>query len=254
MIDPADVPSIEKLTDGIYVRQAIDNIAWIDMGGFAIVIDALEEAELNGEICQAIADTIGDVPVRYVFNTHTHYDHVALNAAFAGRGATIINDETTSIPADGLWYEGDTRRALMLPMPGCHTEEDCIVWLPDDRVLLVGDIFGWGLIPLTRNVNSETAQLLLDAHQKLVDLDPVVVVPGHGPLCTAAELKRWMEYFCWLRDGARQACLDGLNDEAITALLAPPADMRTWWRFLKWKHDDAVAKVTKAVRRGWVND
>ncbi len=255
MTDPADTPSIEKVADGFYVRQAIDNIAWIDMGGFAVVVDALEQGKLAKEVFQAIDETIGQTPVRYLFNTHTHYDHVALNRAFKKRYQTeIVNQRTTTIPAEGLWYEGERRRALMLPMPGCHTDNDCIVWLPEDRALFVGDIFGWGLISLTRNLNDETAQLLLDTHQRLIDFDPAVVIPGHGPLCKADELKRWVEYFRWLRDETRRACGEGMADKQITQLLAPPDDMKTWWRFLQWKHEDSVTKVIKAVRRGWTDN
>ena len=254
MTDPADAASIEKVADGFYVRQAIDNTAWVDMGGVAIVVDALEQRKLAKEVFQAIADTIGDVPVKYLFNTHTHYDHVALNRAFKKRyGTEIVNTHTATIPPEGLWYEGERRRALMLPMPGCHTEEDCVVWLPADRALFVGDIFGWGLIPLTRGLNDETAQLLLDTHQRLIDFDPAVVIPGHGPLCRADELIRWVEYFCWLRDEVRRACREGMDDAQIVRDLTPPDDMKSWWRFLQWKHADSVAKVIKAVRHGWTD-
>lgn len=58
--DPADVAKIIKIADGIYVRQAIDNLTWIDMGDYAIAIDALEEAHLAGEVFAAIESTLGD--------------------------------------------------------------------------------------------------------------------------------------------------------------------------------------------------
>ena len=253
--DPAETPSIEKVAEGFYVRQAIDNTAWVDMGGFAVVVDALEQPDLEDEVFHAIDETIGQTPVRYLFNTHTHYDHVALNGAFKKRyGTEIVNARTATIPPEGLWYEGERRRALMLPMPGCHTDEDCIVWLPEDRALFVGDIFGWGLIPLTRSLNDQTAQLLLNTHQRLIDLDPAVVIPGHGPMCKVDELKRWVGYFCRLRDEARRACSEGMTDDQIAHLLAPPDDMKTWWRFLQWKHQDSVTKVIEAVRHGWTDN
>jgi len=250
--DPADIPSMEQVADGFFVRQAIDNIGWVDMGGFAVVVDALEQRELEEEVFRAIGETIGDVPVRYVFNTHTHYDHVALNGAFKRRlGSEIINRRTCKIPPEGRWYKGQRRRALLLPMPGCHTKDDCVVWVPEDRALFVGDIFGWGLISLTGHLNEKTERLLLETHQKLIDLGPAVVIPGHGPLCSVNELERWVKYFCWLRDEVARAVDTGLTDKEIKHTLAPPEDMKCWWRLVQWKHEDSVARVIKAVRGGW---
>jgi glyoxylase-like metal-dependent hydrolase (beta-lactamase superfamily II) len=249
----AEIPKIIKPADGVYVRQEIDNITWIDMGEYVLVVDALERPELEGEVFAAIEETMGGRPVRHVLNTHSHYDHVALNDAFGRRwGSEIVCHATSPLPPEGRWFEGSRRRALMLPMPGCHTDEDCIVHLPDDRILLTGDIFGWGLIPLTTNLRRETADLLLATYQRMIDLDPAVVIPGHGPLCGVAELRRWVAYFHWLCEQVRRACAAGKTDAEIISAVAPPQDMRHWWRFLKWKYADCVAKVLKAFRKGWL--
>jgi len=249
--DPAEVPKIIEVADGFCVRQEIDNIVWIDMGEFGLVVDALERPELKDEVFAAIRATLGDKPLRYVLNTHTHYDHVALNAAFEREfGAEIVNEDTRPAGPDGLWFEGSRRRLYWLHLPGCHTPEDCVAWVPADRALLVGDIFGWGLIPLTRNLQADTAGLLLDTYQRLIDFDPAVVIPGHGPLGTKQTLQRWVEYFQWLGRRCAEECASGRSDEEILAALAPPEDMETWWRFLLWKHEDSLAKVLKAVRKG----
>ncbi|HET6428827.1 MAG TPA: MBL fold metallo-hydrolase [Phycisphaerae bacterium] len=250
--DSADAPKIVTVGEGFHVRQEVDNIAWIDLGEYAIVVDALERAELEDEVFQSIRSTLGDRPVRYVLNTHTHYDHTALNAAFQRRcGSEVINRRTGRIPPDGRWFEGKRRKVLMLPAPGCHTDEDCVVWVPDDRALFVGDIFGWGLIPLSRRLNADSAKLLVDTYTRLIEFDASVVIPGHGPLCTTAELKRWVAYFHWLAEQVRRACDAGKTDRQIADQAAPPDDMKTWWRFLQWKHDDSLGKVLQAVRRGW---
>jgi glyoxylase-like metal-dependent hydrolase (beta-lactamase superfamily II) len=249
--DPADLAKILTVAPGFRVRQAIDNIAWIDLGEYAIVVDALEQPELEEEVFAAIRTALGDKPVRYLINTHTHYDHVALNEAFHRRcGAKIINAQTASIPSDGTWFEGSKRRVRVLPMPGCHTEEDLVVWVEPDRALFVGDIFGWGLIPLVVNLRADTAGLLATTYTRLIEFGPSVVIPGHGPLCAATELKRWLEYFRWLQREIAGACARGQDDKEILHGIAPPEDMKTWWRFLKWKHQDSVAKVLKAVRKG----
>ncbi len=249
--ESADTPKIITIADGFHVRQAVDNMAWIDLGDYAIVVDALEQPELETEVLEAIASALPGRGVRYVLNTHTHYDHVALNDALVRRhGAEVVDNARGGIPLEGRWFEGSRRKVLMLPLPSCHTEEDCIVWAPQDRVLLVGDIFGWGLIPLSCELRTETAQMLVDAYSRLTAFDAAVVVPGHGPLATTADLKRWVDYLHWLVAEVRRACQAGLDDKTILRQTDPPEDMRTWWRFLAWKHSDSLTKVLRAIRRG----
>jgi len=262
-IDPAETPQVVTVSEGFYVRQAVDNIAWIDLGGFAVAVDALEHAELEDEVFEAIASTIGETPVRYMLNTHTHYDHVALNAAFRRRyGAEVIDNRSGGIPAEGRWFEGRRRRAQMIPLGGCHTAEDCIVWIPEDKALFTGDLFGWGLIPTTRPLDASLAQRLTDAYERMIAFDAVTVIPGHGPLCTTAELRRWVEYFGWLRRRCAELCATGAGDEVSKRLilrlephgeivreLSPPEDMLAWWRFVQWKHENSLSKVLQAVRR-----
>jgi len=251
--DSADVAKVLKLGDGFYVRQEVDNMAWMDLGGWAIVVDALEKAHLEEEVFDAIASTIGDVPVRYVLNTHTHYDHVALNGAFQRRcGAEIVNQRVAPLGPEGRWIEGPEGRVGMLPSPGCHTDEDCIVWVPREKVLFVGDIFGWGLIPLTSPLSDETVGGLLETYGRLIEFDAAVVVGGHGPLATTNELRRWVEYFRWLLQAVMQGCAGHKNDAQIRREMPPPDDMKSWWRFVQWKHRDCLDKVIGAVRSGRV--
>ena len=249
-IDPCETAKIIPVADGLFVRQAVDNMAWMDLGDYAVVVDALEQGELEGEVFAAIRKTMGDKKVRYVLNTHTHYDHVALNGAFQNRyGAEIVNAETRRIADDGVWFEGPRRRVLLLPMPLCHTAEDCVVRVEPDKALFVGDIFGWGLIP--RDLGRGTAELLVNTYNRLIEFGASTVVPGHGPICATAELKRWVDYFNWLRATIGRACAAGTSDSQIRRETPPPDDMRTWWRFLQWKHEDSVSKVLAAARRGW---
>jgi cyclase len=248
---PADEPKIITLAEGIHVRQAIDNMGWIDMGGHAVVVDALEHAELEDEVFEAISATLGDVPIRTVLNTHSHYDHIALNPAFQQRcGAEIVAVPTTHVPADGLWFEGTKRRLQFLHMPGCHTDEDCVAWLPEDGVLFAGDLFGWGVVPLVANLRSELFDRLVALYERLIALGPRTIVGGHGPLFTAEVLRRFVDYLHWLREGIVVACRAGWSDGRIVASHPPPDDMRDWWRFVAWKHADTVRKVLKAARRG----
>ena len=208
--DPADTAKIVTVSEGLYVRQAVDNMGWIDLGDCALAVDALEQRRLEAEVFAAIQSTLGEKPVRYLLNTHTHGDHVALNAAFQKRFGTEVV-----------------------------------------RALFVGDLFGWGLINLSRSLTDETAKLLADTYERLIGFDAAVVIPGHGPLCTTAELTRQMEYVRSLAEQVRQAIAAGRSDRQIMGEVAPPDDMKTWWRFLQWKHEDSLRSVLAAVRGGW---
>jgi cyclase len=248
--DPALTPRVVTVADGIHIRLAVDNMAWIDLGDSALVVDALEQPELEGEVFAAIAATLGPTPVRWVLNTHSHDDHTALNEAFRRRwDAKIVSQPAADLPKEGRWFEGTRRKVLMQPFPGCHTAEDCIVWAPAKRVLFVGDIFGWGLVPSTR-LDDRMASFLVESYQRLIAMDPRVVVPGHGPVCGRGELQRWTEYFRWLVEGVLAATASGGDDATIRAAVAPPDDMKGWWRFLDWKHEDSVSRVMSAVRNG----
>jgi len=252
MTDTADTPKILEPVPGVWVRQEIDNLAWIDLGDHVLVVDALEQAACGPEVLAAIAETTGGKPVRTVVNTHTHYDHVALNGLFVERfGAEIINARTRDLPAAGLELGSSQRPVRFLPMPDCHTPEDCIVHLPNDGVLFVGDIFGWGLVPWDRPLDQAKADHILRTYGELVALGATTVVAGHGPLCSTAELVRWMRYFTELILAVKAARAEGASRREIRdETVAPPADMASWWRFLQWKHEDSVKKVSQAVVRG----
>ncbi len=249
--DPMDTPTIITVAEGFRVRQAVDNIAWIDLGDGVLVVDALEEAVLEQEVFAAVVETLGDKPVRYVLNTHTHGDHVALNDAFAARwGAEIVNQKTTTITEEGRWFEGPARRVLMWSTPDCHTPQDCCVWVEQDRALFVGDIFGWGIFPLGRALKAESFAMLEAMYAHLMSREPAVVIPGHGPICTNATLARQLEYYHWLIEQTAAAVAAGKSDAEIAQQVTPPEDMRDWWRFRLWKHDDSLKKVLRAVREG----
>ena len=45
MDDPGAEPKVLTVAERFWIRQEVDNVAWIDMGGQAIVIDTLEHVE-----------------------------------------------------------------------------------------------------------------------------------------------------------------------------------------------------------------
>jgi glyoxylase-like metal-dependent hydrolase (beta-lactamase superfamily II) len=73
----------------------------------------------------------------------------------------------------------------------CHTLGDIAAWYPDERVLFCGDLLFYGSTPL---VWEGSLQNWIDTVDALVELEPEVVVPGHGPVTDAGGLVAMQDY------------------------------------------------------------
>lgn len=86
---------------------------------------------------------------------------------------------------------GGTELVLMETGPG-HTGGDCMVWLPDQRVVYTADILFVGVTPVAWVGPVDT---LITSLKRVLALEPSVIVPGHGPLATAADVQRVIDYW-----------------------------------------------------------
>lgn len=74
----------------------------------------------------------------------------------------------------------DGKRPIEIRYLGAaHTRSDLVVWLPTEKVLIAGDLVVWP-IPLVGSTSYPAAYA--DTLQQLLNLQPAVIVPGHGPV------------------------------------------------------------------------
>ena len=76
----------------------------------------------------------------------------------------------------------------------CHQVGDTIVHLPKERVVFAGDVLFRHCTPMGWTGTYDKWFKCLDL---LLELDPEVIVPGHGPLCGvegAREMRAYLEY------------------------------------------------------------
>ena len=69
---------VKEVGPGVWVRVAIDNISWCDLGSSAAVIDALEDAGQADVVRGLIKETTGQ-ELKWIVNTHWDVDHIACN-------------------------------------------------------------------------------------------------------------------------------------------------------------------------------
>jgi len=175
-------------------------------------------APLAGKIQSAISG-LGASPVKYLVNTHWHFDHAGGNEPFGKAGAiiiaqtrvrdrlaaggTVLGNATPSAPKEALpvltydrglsfHINGDT--IDVIHTGGGHTDGDSVVYWRKANVLHTGDMMmngaGFPFIDLSSGGNVQHLIVSLDQMIAMINAD-TVVIPGHGPLGTRSDLIAW---------------------------------------------------------------
>ena len=92
------------------------------------------------------------------------------------------------------------RRVDLIDVGPAHTAGDAIVHLPDERVVFTGDILFHGGHPI---VWAGPVSNWVAACDRILALEPDVVVPGHGPLAGRSAVEDMLGYFGYLTSQAR---------------------------------------------------
>ncbi len=90
----------------------------------------------------------------------------------------------------------------------CHQVGDAIVHVPRERVVFAGDLVFEQCTPMGWVGSYEKWFQALDL---IIQLDPQVIVPGHGPICGiegALEMKKYLQY---VRDESKKCFDSGLT-------------------------------------------
>jgi glyoxylase-like metal-dependent hydrolase (beta-lactamase superfamily II) len=95
----------EKLADGVWslpVDERDHSIA-VEFKDHIVVVEAPDSDELSVPAIDAIKKIIPGKPIRYVINTHTHFDHAGGLRAYAAEGATIVTQRDNIPFYEQVW-------------------------------------------------------------------------------------------------------------------------------------------------------
>ena len=244
---------VKQVGSGVWMRVAVDNIAWYDLGSGAAVIDALEDPTQADVVRSLIKETTGQ-DLKYVVTTHWDADHIACNPQWKREGAPVIAHQSCAQSA-GDWEgrpdifypdtctlqgEGD-RKIEMRWVGGTHTPWDTILYFPSAKVLHIADLFGWGLIPC--QPTPQKVERLREVLTIIQSYEADAVICGHGPSTDLKCIARFESYFEEMLEGVPDLIAQNKSDEEIAQLLPPPADMSEWFRFVAWKHAKNIALI-----------
>jgi cyclase len=92
------------------------------------------------------------------------------------------------------------RLVSLIEVGPAHTRGDVVVHLPAESVVFTGDILFHGGHPI---VWAGPVANWITACERVLELGPTTIVPGHGPLAEASAVEALRGYFEWLTEEAK---------------------------------------------------
>ncbi len=213
---PADTTiKIEKIAPGVAVLFGQGGNIGISYGADGTILIDDQFAPVTPKI-QAAVTELGATPVKFLINTHWHFDHSGGNENFGKAGAVILAHENVRIrmiagdvtagqevpPAppialpvityhDGLKLHLNGDEVRTQHMHHAHTDGDSIVVWRKANVVHMGDLFfnkiSLPFIDLSAGGSARGMLAAIDATLATTDAN-TRFIPGHGPMATRAEL------------------------------------------------------------------
>jgi glyoxylase-like metal-dependent hydrolase (beta-lactamase superfamily II) len=203
----AGPPPVEKIGDGVFKIGGNSTSLAVDMGDHVLVVESGQSDARGLAVMAAAKQAVPNKPIRFVVNSHPHFDHASGLAAAVAEGATIIthnNNEPVlerllagprTLTGDSLSKvtnrrtnvvtgvgDRDVRRGTngkvveLHRIPNEHSDGMLAVYLPAEKVLWSADITAVNPNPNQLGVLKSA----VDAIDKL-KLDYNGWIPAHPP-------------------------------------------------------------------------
>ena len=214
-----------------------------------VVVDTMISATMAKRFIRDIR-TISRKPIRYVVNTHYHFDHVFGNSEFAKLGAVVIAQEnvkkameksagetlknigeygltpkdmkgtTVAYPVltfgDRMKIDIGGEQIELIHARQSHTDGDTLVYLPGKKVLFAGDILFTNYHPFLGEGNIEEWAKELD---DIKAMDVEKIIPGHGPLSKKSDLDDMKKYLLLFDQKAKELASQSDDVQKIAAAI-----------------------------------
>jgi glyoxylase-like metal-dependent hydrolase (beta-lactamase superfamily II) len=213
----------EKLSDGVWIIPGAAKSIAVEFRDHIVVVDAPETEARSIAAMDAIKKAIPGKPIRYVVNTHTHFDHAGGLRTYAAEGTTIITQALNVPYYEQVWanprtinpdrlarsgrkpvFEGlvgnrtltDGSRELVIYhyAGNMHNAGMLMAFLPREKILIEADSFTPANTPNDPPGGLANLVQFYDVLQRL-RLDVEQVVPIHGRVTTLAEAREAIERY-----------------------------------------------------------
>jgi len=197
-----------------------------------IVVDTKNPGDDNYNRVMEEIHSVSMLPVKYVFNTQHHPDHVGTNQKFIDAGAQVValealksfmgsDPRTKDIPGRPTMtfakdYDlkfGGAEVQEHFYGPG-HTGDDTMVLFPDLKVVMVSDQITDGT-PVCDFANGGSAVGWTKILDSVLKLDWDMAIPGRGEPKSKADVQAYRDKFAMLISRASDAIKAGATRDTL---------------------------------------
>jgi glyoxylase-like metal-dependent hydrolase (beta-lactamase superfamily II) len=215
--DPVPVKS-EKVADGLWYVTGISAYSvLVEMKDYLIVVEAPHGERRSMAVMAEVKKLVPNKPIKYLVNTHHHFDHAAGLRAYAAEGVTIVTHEVNrpyferaalnswtldpdrlakskkkpvfQTMGDNMVLTDGTRSVELYQVVGnSHHDGIVMAYLRKEKILIEADVFTPGpagaeppKVPNPQAVN-------LEANVRRLSLEVDRIVPIHGRIVSYSEL------------------------------------------------------------------
>jgi cyclase len=231
-------------------------------------------APLTPKILAAIK-AITPQPVRFVLNTHWHFDHTGGNENMGQAGAVIFAHENVrrrmsteqfiealnrkqppsprgALPVvtftDKVSFHLNGDSIVVFHVPPAHTDGDVIVMFKKANVVHTGDTFVSAGFPFIDRSSGGTINGVIGSAELVLRATNAQskIIPGHGPVTDRARLQAFHDMLVVMRDRMKQEIAARHTVDQVLASKIT-ADYDAQWpsgreRFLRILHQELSAK------------
>ncbi|MES2932374.1 MAG: MBL fold metallo-hydrolase [Pseudomonadota bacterium] len=208
---PVVTVTADKLADGVYyLTGGSHHSVAIEQKDHIVIIEAPLDEQRSLAVIAKAKETIPNKPIKYLINTHAHFDHSGGLRTFVDEGATIVTHQLNRPYYQKVWAAPHTlnpdrlaasnktahfetfkgkhvlsngKRAIEIyPIAGnSHNDAFALVYLPTEKVLIEADAY----TPTAANVaplatpNPYSVNLYENIQKLKLDVDRIAGL--HGP-------------------------------------------------------------------------
>lgn len=248
--------SSEKVANNLYMLQGEGGNIAVLIGDDGVLMVDDQFAELTDKIRKEISK-YSDGPIKYMVNTHWHYDHTGGNNNLGEQGVAIVAHDNVrsrlaaggfikafnaTIPpapkaalpvitfADGLTFHWNQETISVEHVAPAHTDGDAVIYFKNANVVHTGDLYFNSFYPFVDASSKGSLPGMIEGVNRVLAKidDKTLVIPGHGALSNKAELAEYRDMLVVLHGRLSALKTQGKTVQEIIAA-KPTAEFDAKW-------------------------